>query len=1189
MTQNIEEIWQNAIAHHRSGRLEVAQLLYLQVLSQQPGCIAALQNLGAIACQSQQFAIAITYYKKALEIDPSHIDTHTNLGQAFQSIGNLAEAIRHYEKILALGPDRADIHYTLGKLLAQQERLDEAILHYQEAIAIQPDYIQSYLDLSDILVAKQQLEAARQYLQKAIELQPDCAEAYWNLCVILRQTSDFALWRQTVEQYAHQCDLIDAIGAAISLIQVYYGTGRHAKALQKLEKLELQVYHDTDSLSEQNIERLYFQILVALPLLRDDLEANSRFAKLIGSLYAKSVDLTFAKQASHHQALSPKDADFDRSYIHYYLRIGIVSANFRRHPVGWCSAGAIEALSKLTPFLYLYATKKFEDDNRTRIFEKIAARCNWRSDRWQQQKTDDFENLRNLIDEIESDKLDVLIDLDSLTVSGHPELLRSKPARLCVSWLGFDAPFISPDNYNLGDRHTHPYGTDNSYLETILRLPDVHIAVAGFHSLPIDVKAKRKSLGLRDKDIVYLCVAPSAKLNHDTIRAHCQILKSVPHSTLLYQCADRGADPNVIKSIYNLACTELNIDNSRIIFLPLADTEEEHRRIYAVADILLDSYPYNDISHTLEALWFNLPVVTLVGEQSFAKIGYSFLTTLGITAGIAHSWDEYVEWGIGIAQFPALRDSIRGKLIESKKPTHLSPLWNPNKLADDMYKLFEEIIAGQIDADPVHYFEMGNRFWQDGNIAEATRSYRQAVGMQPNYAEAWGNLGLVLHEQDKLDEAISYYQKSLELNPANSAVQSSLARASKAKGDFVTAIASYQKAIDTDPGNIHPYNGLGEIFIEQKKFNDALKCFQQAIAINPSYAFSHNRLGTVYLDLNQIDRAIHSFHQAIANDPSFSHAHVNLGFTLLLKGELSRGFVIYEWRRQCPDISNSIPTFSQPLWDGTDFAGKTLLIYVEQELDDAIQFIRYLPLVRARGGDRSKVLFDCPKSLNRLCSQFKGIILVERVDSLPWFDLRVPLSSLPRIFGTTLDSIPAARPYLFALTDSLIELCSDSAAQSGSAQLQVGVLWAASGDSSKAQKCSCPLILFRDLLNNRKAIFYSLQKEIPSEDIELFNSMIWEIVDLQDRLDDFADMADIIAQMDLVITIDTPVAHLAGAMGMPVWLLLPYAPDWRWMLEREDSPWYPSMRLFRQENIDDWQGAISRVAAALEELLWAEK
>jgi protein O-GlcNAc transferase len=1183
MTQNVEELWQNAIAHHHSGQLVEAQQLYLQILKQQTDCIAALHNLGTIACQLQQFAIAITYYKRALEIDSNRIDTHTNIGQALQAIGNIPEAIQHYEKVLALGQDRADIHYTLGKLLAQQEQLEEGIAHYQKAIEIQPDFIQSYLALSDILIAKHQLVTAWDYLQKVIELQPDCTDAYWNLCAILRQTNNFALWRQTAEQYVQKCDCTDAIGAAIALIHVYYRTGLHTKALQKLEKLELQIYLDADSLSEQNIERLYSLILVVLPHLRDDLEANSKLAKLIGSLYAKSVDRKLAKLASKSDRV-PKDADLDRSYIHYYLRIGIISTNFRRHPVGWCSAEAIEALSKLTPFLYLYATSEFEDDDRTRIFEKIAARCNWRSDRWQQKKIDNFKNLSDLIVEIERDKLDVLIDLDSLTASGHPEILRHRPARLCVSWLGFDAPFISPDNYNLGDRHTHPPGIDSYYLETVLRLPEAHIAVAGFLSLPIDVKAKRKSLKLRDKDIVYLCIATITKLNHDTIKAHCQILKSVPHSSLLYQ---GSGDTNAIRSYYEHTCTELDIDNSRIIFLPLADTEEEHRSIYAIADIFLDSYPCNSSSYILEALWFNLPVITMVGEQSFARMGYSFLTTLGITAGISHSWDEYVEWGVGIGLYPALRNSIKEHLIGSKQSENISPLWNPRKLAEDMYKLLEEIIAGQRDSDPAIYFELGNRSRHEGNLTEATQRYRQAIALQSNYAEAWGNLGATLQEQDKLDEAILHYQKSLELNPANFVVQSNLAKALKTKGDFEGAIASYQKAIAIDPENIHPYNRLGEIFIAQKKFNDALNCFQQALTINPSSAFSYDRLGSVYLELNQVDRAIHSFQQAIAIDRTYSHAHVHLGFALLLKGELSKGFMVYEWRRQCPDISNSIPTFSQPMWDGTDFADRTLLIYTEQELGEIIQFVRYLPLVRARGGDRAKILFDCPKSLNRLCSQFKGIILVDSASTLPWFDLRVPIASLPRIFGTTLDSIPATRPYLFALTDSLIG--SDEVAQSATAQLHVGAIWATISNSSNARKQSCPLHLFRHLLNNRKAIFYSLQKEIPFEDVEIFNDMIWQIVDLRDRLDDCADIANIIAQMDLVITIDTTVAHLAGAMGMPVWLLLPYAPDWRWMLEREDSPWYPSMRLFRQENIDDWQGVISRVVVALEELLWAEK
>ncbi|NJM28082.1 MAG: tetratricopeptide repeat protein [Pseudanabaena sp. RU_4_16] len=703
-------------------------------------------------------------------------------------------------------------------------------------------------------------------------------------------------------------------------------------------------------------------------------------AKLIGSLYAQNAQRTLAnfpkplpRSSSGNRTSTNPDTQPNQ------LRIGFISVNFRRHPVGWCSADTIGALAKLTPHIYLYATSKFKQDDRTQVFEAIACKCNWQEECWQQQKeSETFNNLSDLIAEIEQDDLDVLIDLDSLTASRHPEILIRKPARLCVSWLGFDAPYLCSDNYNLGDRHTHPPGIEDYYIERTLRLPDSHMAVADFPSVKIDGKVQRKLLKLRIKDIIYLCVTPSIKLNRDTVEAHIQIIKSVPNSLLLYK--GRG-DLDIVKSLYHEACTAQGIDRKRVKFLTLTSTEEEHRSIYAAADVMLDSYPYNGGSHTLEALWFDLPVVTRLGEQSFARMGYSFLITLGIIDGIAQSWDEYIQWGIRLGNDKALRDSIRQRLIKSKQPEHLSPLWNPAKLAEDMYNLFAEILEGQREHDPDSEFELGNRFWQAGNMAEAARHYRQAIALQSDRAETWGNLGTVLHGEGKLDEAIEHYQKSLQLNPVNFTIQLNLGKALQAKGNNRAAGECYKKAIDIDPDQITPHNRLGDIFFAQYNLDEAFACFQRAIEIDPTYAFSHGRLGVIHLEWHQVDLAIACFRRSILHNPEYANAHINLSLALLLKGEYQEGFLEYEWRWRSTDILNSIPNYlqpvSQPLWDGSNFSGQTLLVYAEQGLGDTIQFIRYIPLVKELGGEDGRILFDCPESLAALLSQISGISLVD--------------------------------------------------------------------------------------------------------------------------------------------------------------------------------------------------------------------
>jgi predicted O-linked N-acetylglucosamine transferase (SPINDLY family) len=267
-------------------------------------------------------------------------------------------------------------------------------------------------------------------------------------------------------------------------------------------------------------------------------------------------------------------------------------------------------------------------------------------------------------------------------------LCRKQLASIRLSWLGFDAPFISPDNYWLGDRFTHPEGVDEHYVEKILRLPDAHMAVSGFEAIEIDRDIEREKLGIASDQVAYLYAAPARKFNRDSAKACISILQQVPNSVLLHK---GSGDREVISSIYNEICDEIGIDSDRVKFLPSYKTEEEHRGIYAIADVFLDSYPYNGGSHNLEVLWFNLPVVTLVGEQSFARMGYSFLQALGIDAGIAHNWEEYMIWAVKYGLEPEFRNSIKQKLIDSKDPANLAPLWNPKKLAQDMYNLLQEL------------------------------------------------------------------------------------------------------------------------------------------------------------------------------------------------------------------------------------------------------------------------------------------------------------------------------------------------------------------------------------------------------------------------------------------------------------------------------------------------------------------
>src|SRR2546427_9684856 len=376
------------------------------------------------------------------------------------------------------------------------------------------------------------------------------------------------------------------------------------------------------------------------------------------------------------------------------------------------------------------------------------------------------------------------------------------------------------------------------------------------------------------------------------------------------------------------------------------------------------------------------------------------------------------------------------------------------------------------------------------------------------------------------------------------------------------------------------HHDMGEAYRLTGKLEDAIASYRLALALKPDYAEAHKNLGIALWNHGKLAEAIACFRQALALKPAYVHAHAGLGLALLRAGDLSHGFTEYEWRwkvkqfeQQCAGL-----ILPQPFWDGSELNGRTILLYAEQGFGTTIQFIRYAPLVARRGG---RVIVACQPELVRLLASVAGIArVVSEREPLPDFDLHAPLLSLPRIIGTTLETIPAQCLYLIPPESSSVkvEVTPD-------VKLKVGIVWAGLPIHRNDRNRSCPLSYFLELAELPGVAVYSLQKQPMAAGLgEVTPGM--PVRDLSDQIGDWADTAAAICQLDLVLTVDTGVAHLAGALGRPVWVLLPHVGvDWRWMTGREDSPWYPSMRLFRQKAPGDWPEVFARVSAELQTLL----
>jgi tetratricopeptide (TPR) repeat protein len=473
------------------------------------------------------------------------------------------------------------------------------------------------------------------------------------------------------------------------------------------------------------------------------------------------------------------------------------------------------------------------------------------------------------------------------------------------------------------------------------------------------------------------------------------------------------------------------------------------------------------------------------------------------------------------------------------------------------------------------YYNLGNVLKAQLKPDEAVDSFKKAVKLKPDYAMAHCNLGSALQELGKIDEAIASYKIATTLKPDYAMAYCNLGTAFQELGKIDEAITIYKKALSFKPDFVMAYCNLGSAFQEKGLLNEAKTCNKKAIALNPDYAMAYSNLGSIMQEFGNIDKAIENYDQAIALNPDEPTAHKNKSIALLLKENFAEGWPEYEWRLQTR--AHSLRHFMKPKWDGSLLNGKTILVHAEQGFGDTIQFVRYLPMVKAQGGH---VILECQNNLFRLLENCAGIdrIIERSSNDIPevQFDYHIPLLSLPGLFGTTLDSIPSDVPYV-TVDSSLVEkwhirLNHDS-------NYKVGIVWAGNPSFKNYHNRSCSLSDFATLSEITGLSCYSLQKGRASAEIDITPEII--ITDLKNELNDFADTAAVMSNLDLIISTDTAVVHLAGAMGKPVWTLLHSAPDWRWWLNRTDSPWYPDMRLFRQTQLNDWAGVFKQMKEAL--------
>ena len=470
---------------------------------------------------------------------------------------------------------------------------------------------------------------------------------------------------------------------------------------------------------------------------------------------------------------------------------------------------------------------------------------------------------------------------------------------------------------------------------------------------------------------------------------------------------------------------------------------------------------------------------------------------------------------------------------------------------------------------------MGAALSQQGNHTEGLHYIDAATQIEEQSASIYNSRGNVLAALQRFDEAVASYDKAIALKSNFAEPFCNRGGALQELKRFDEALASYDKAIALKPNSAEAFCNRGLALQELNRFDEALASYDKAIALTPDYAEAFCGRGAALQALKRLDEALASYDKAIALKPEYADAHMNRALVRLLLGRYHEGWTDNEWRWRVKDFSSKRPDIKAPVWQGENLSGRHLLVFSEQGLGDVIQFVRFLPLLAEC---KCKITLLAPAKLVpllRLSSE--QIEIVSELRNVESIDFQVPLMSLPLAFNTRLETIPSKTPYLVASPERVKVW---EARLPKSRAPRVGIGWAGNPIFSTDKSRSIGLPRLLRLLSVPRVQFISLQKDLRGGDEELLRQHP-QVIHLGDRLNDFSETAAVMSLLELVISSDTAPVHLAGALGRPVWVLLRHIPDWRWLLDRDDSPWYPSARLFRQPVAGDWDSVVAKVIEEL--------
>jgi tetratricopeptide (TPR) repeat protein len=1122
-----------AVQHHQAGHLHEAERLYRQVLAADPRHADSLHLLGVIAYQLGRHDAAVDLIGRAIAINAAMDAYHCNLGNALKDLGRLDEAISSYRRALDLKPDFPEAHNNLGNALRETGRLDEAMASYRRALAHRPDFPDARNNLGNLLADEGRVDEAIACFRRALDLRPDHPDAHNNLGNLLKRQGRLdeaiAHFRTALAHRPAFTEAHSNLGGALK------EKGRFDEAVTQFRTaLDLRpdvpevIYNLGDTLRDLGqLEAAADCFNQVLRLRPDDPEAHNDLGITLQDLGRLDEAAACYRCALE---LRPDFPIVHTNLATVLLAQGELAAGWQAFERRWQTPQLAGGRRDLPQPQW----RGEPAEGRTLLIHA------------EQGFGDTLQFCRYAVPAAERGLL-VILEVPKPLV----RLLGSLPGNAQVVARGEALPAF--------DLHCPMMSMPLALGTTLETIP---AAVPYLHADQAQAEAWRARLaamatgGLR-AGLVWA----------GNPRSHAPALSIVDRR--------RSISADLLAPLF---------DVPGVHFFSLQKEGPAAPAEFPLTDVMSEMGDFADTASLVANLDLVISVDTAVAHLAAA---------LGKPVWLLDRFDACWRWltgrddspwypGLRIfrqprpGDWPSVIERVQAELrllAGDRAPSG----GGPAVVSRPAGALRGEATATDAVA-AAHHAGLGRLHAQQGRLEQAIGCFRRAIALKPDLPEAHNDLGVALREQGRLDEAVTCFRRALDLAPDIPQVHFNLSNALAYQGRPDEAAAGYRRAIELRPDYADAHNNLGNLLREQGRLEEALACYRRAVQARPDHPGGHNNLGNMLMRLGRPEEALPCFRRAVALGPDYPDAHFNLARLLLAQGELAEGWQEFEWRWQTPDLIECRRSFAQPQWRGEPAAGRTLLIHAEQGFGDTLQFCRYARLAAERG---LRVILEVPKPLVRLLRSLAGVDRVlAQGEALPPFDLHCPMLSLPLALGTTLATIPGTTPYLRA-DDSQIAAWRarlDALANQG---LRIGLVWAGSARqhlpnaAAIDRRRSMAPELLAPLFDVPGLQFFSLQKDGPAAPPH------FRLIDVMSEMTDFADTAALVENLDLVISVDTAVAHLAAALGRPVWLLDRFDPCWRWLIGRRDTPWYPTLRLFRQPEPGNWASVIEEVRAEL--------